>query len=63
MEMEARRKRYLAKAEECERLAERTLDPEAKQQLAELARQWRGMAKQIEQMNFSGDIADGKSAD
>jgi hypothetical protein len=37
---------YRARAHECELRADQVHDPEAKQQLLELARQWRHMAAQ-----------------
>jgi hypothetical protein len=40
--------RYRAKAAECEQKAKEATDPEVNRDYAELARQWRELAEQIE---------------
>jgi hypothetical protein len=48
--LESRVKRYLDKAEECERLAAHAQDPDIKAALVSIAQQWRKLARQIERL-------------
>jgi hypothetical protein len=43
-------KQYLDKAEECERLAAQARDPDVKAALILISRQWRELARQVEQL-------------
>jgi hypothetical protein len=42
--------RYLAKAQECDRLAEQARDPMVKATYRDLVRQWRLLAEQIREL-------------
>jgi hypothetical protein len=41
---------YLDKAEECEHLAAQAQDPDVKAALADISRQWRKLARQVERL-------------
>ena len=43
-------KQYLDKAEECERLAAQAQDPDVKAALILISRQWRELARQVENL-------------
>ena len=48
--MSSRAEAYLAKAAECERLAARIVDGEAKRRLTEVAQYWRELAQSVERL-------------
>jgi hypothetical protein len=53
--LNARVQQYLDKAKECEQLAAQARDPDAKAIFAEIARQWRTLARQVEQLERDRD--------
>jgi hypothetical protein len=50
--MSQRPQRYRERAEVCDRMAGQTKDLEVKASFDEVARQWRDLARQVEQMEF-----------
>ena len=50
--MSQRVQRYRDRAEVCERMAAQARDHDAKASFDEVARQWRDLARQIEEMEF-----------
>jgi hypothetical protein len=45
---------YRRKAEECDALAAKATDPDAKRLLTQIAADWRSMAKQVEKWETGG---------
>jgi hypothetical protein len=55
--MSQRVQRYRDKAEACERMAVQAKDPDVKASFDEVARQWRDLARQVEQMEFDKPLS------